>query len=123
MCKFCHAKVLVNFNLTVQFIRNSSLDLDTLFAVVAIFIKLLRRKILCRYFTNEQCFSQKWKMFLQLMWWHSEYFHPVQDLTKCTEQSSMQSCCFHDSTEHQKYFWPLPDHSPVACSFFEKPCH
>lgn len=34
MCKFCHAKVLVNFNLTVQFIHNSSLDLDTLLAVV-----------------------------------------------------------------------------------------
>lgn len=36
MCKFCHAKVLVNFNLTVQFILNSSLDLDTLLAVVVI---------------------------------------------------------------------------------------
>lgn len=33
-------------------------------------------------------------MFPQLMWWHSEHFHPVQDLTKCTEQSSMQSSCF-----------------------------
>lgn len=44
MCKFCHAKVLVNFNLTVQFIHNSSLDLDTLFAVVAILHKTTQEK-------------------------------------------------------------------------------
>lgn len=43
MCKFCHAKVLVNFRLTVQFIQNSSLDLDTLLVVVMILHNYLKK--------------------------------------------------------------------------------
>lgn len=58
-------------------------------------IKLRGIKIFCRYFTSEQQFSQNFKMLHYLMWWHSEHCHPVQDPTKCTEQSSMQDCfCF-----------------------------
>lgn len=55
-----------------------------------------------------------------LMWWHSEYFHPIQDLT-LNRKSSMQGSCFLNAAlEHQKCIWPLPDHS---VAHFEKPYH